>query len=137
MAKRRFPGIEMRARAICTVFQNINITNNQIVTILWLELLTLGMVSAYLPDSNAIKSGVAMGNAKVVGLVQEKPVKSAKPSNSGNRNQEARTADWVAAVAMIAEKNKTRTKESKKPLSEDVPAKDIDIVRARTLSSQI
>lgn len=78
-----------------------------------------------------------MGNAKVVGLVQEKPVKSAKPSNSGNRNQEARTADWVAAVAMIAEKNKTRTKESKKPLSEDVPAKDIDIVRARTLSSQI
>ena len=79
-----------------------------------------------------------MGNSKVVGLIPDnKPVKSTKSANSGHNNKESRTADWVVAVAMVAEKNKAKIKESKKPLSEDVPAKDIDVVRARTLSSQI
>ena len=60
-----------------------------------------------------------------------------KSANSGHYNKELRTADWVDAVAMIVEKNKAKVKESKKPLLEDVSAKDIDVVRARTLSSQI
>ncbi len=78
-----------------------------------------------------------MVNSKVVGSVQDKPVKSAKPSYSGHDSKKSRTADWVAAVAMIAEKNQAKVKESKRPLREDAPAKDIDVVRARTLSSQI
>ena len=78
-----------------------------------------------------------MGNSKLDGLIQDKPAKPAKSANSGHYNKESRTADWVDAVAMIVEKNKAKVKESKKPLLEDVSAKDIDVVRARTLSSQI
>ena len=78
-----------------------------------------------------------MGNSKVVGLSPDKPVKSTKSASSGHHNKESRTADWVAAVAMIVENNKTTVKESKKPLTEDASARDIDVVRARSLSSQI
>lgn len=81
-----------------------------------------------------------MGNSKIVGLIKDrpvKPVKPTKPANNGHYHNESRTADWVAAVAMIVEKNQAKVKESKKPLSENASAKDIDVVRARTLSSQI
>ncbi len=74
-----------------------------------------------------------MVNSKLDCLTQDKPIKSA---NSGHY-WESRTADWVAAVAMIVEKNKARVKGTKKPLSEDASARDIDVVRKRSLSSQI
>lgn len=78
--------------------------------------------------------GDVMNNTKSETRVLDKPAKSA---NSSHYKKESRTADWVAAVAMVAEKSKAKAKESKKPLREDASVKDIDVARARSLSSQI
>jgi hypothetical protein len=44
---------------------------------------------------------------------------------------------WIRKATIIAAKNKQAELESKQQLPEDFSAKNVDFVRARTLSSQI
>ncbi|MDH3288242.1 MAG: hypothetical protein OEP48_11050 [Betaproteobacteria bacterium] len=57
--------------------------------------------------------------------------------HSGGHNQESPTADWVRTAAIIAAVNRQVELESQWRLPEEFSARDIDVVRVRTLSSQI
>jgi hypothetical protein len=56
---------------------------------------------------------------------------------SGGHSQESPTADWVRTATMISAMNRQAEVESKRQLPEDFSASDFNVIRARTLSSQI
>ena len=91
------------------------------------------MKSAQLPGSNAITPGDAMVKPKLNGHRKEQRGTSANSA----RHKELPTTHWAHAVAMCAENSKSAALESRKQLPEHFSAADFDIVRARTLSSQI
>ena len=91
------------------------------------------MKSALIPDSNVITPGGAMVKSKLDGHRKAKRIASV----NSVRYKEFPTTHWAHAVATLVARSEPAVLESNRQLPENFSASDFDVVRARTLSSQI